>query len=199
MPCVVDRLIRQAMLQVFQERWDPTFSEHSYGFRPGRSAHQAVALRRVAARVSDKPVLKLIQAFLNTGVMEDGLVRQWMRTRRRAAPLGVACLLAAFSCAGDARQFCFVPSLWLSSPPIADPAESLTPASPDDLGLGARLCVQASSSRYPQRYPAQESKASWPLKPSSSGSRSAAPRLTGNSAARIELSVGAGEGNRTLV
>jgi RNA-directed DNA polymerase len=42
-PCVVDRLIQQALLQVFQERWDPTFSEHSYGFRPGRSAHQAVA------------------------------------------------------------------------------------------------------------------------------------------------------------
>jgi hypothetical protein len=36
-------LIQQAMLQVLQERWDPTFSEHSHGFRPGRSAHQAVA------------------------------------------------------------------------------------------------------------------------------------------------------------
>jgi RNA-directed DNA polymerase len=42
-PCVVDRLIQQALLQVLQKRWDPTFSEHSYGFRPGRSAHQAVA------------------------------------------------------------------------------------------------------------------------------------------------------------
>ena len=42
-PCVVDRLIQQALLQVLQEQWDPTFSEHSYGFRPGRSAHQAVA------------------------------------------------------------------------------------------------------------------------------------------------------------
>ena len=42
-PCVVDRLIQQALLQVLQARWDPTFSEHSYGFRPGRSAHQAVA------------------------------------------------------------------------------------------------------------------------------------------------------------
>ena len=42
-PCVVDRLIQQALLQVLQERWDPTFSEASYGFRPGRSAHQAVA------------------------------------------------------------------------------------------------------------------------------------------------------------
>src|SRR5229473_6667552 len=42
-PCVVDRLIQQALLQVLQERWDPNFSPHSYGFRPGRSAHQAVA------------------------------------------------------------------------------------------------------------------------------------------------------------
>jgi RNA-directed DNA polymerase len=103
-PCVVDRLIQQAVLQVLQEQWDPTFSEHSYGFRPGRSAHQAVAqaqryvaegynvvvdldlekffdrvnhdilMSRVAGRISDKRVLKLIRAFLTAGVMEDGLV-----------------------------------------------------------------------------------------------------------------------------
>ena len=92
-PCVVDRLIQQALLQVLQERWDPMFSSHSYGFRPGRSAHQAVTQAQqyiaagysivvdfdlekffdrvnhdmlmacVAARVSDKRVLKLIRAF----------------------------------------------------------------------------------------------------------------------------------------
>ena len=42
-PTVLDRFIQQAVMQVLQKRWDPTFSNHSYGFRPGRSAHQAVA------------------------------------------------------------------------------------------------------------------------------------------------------------
>jgi RNA-directed DNA polymerase len=42
-PTVLDRLIQQAVMQVLQRRWDRTFSEGSYGFRPGRSAHQAVA------------------------------------------------------------------------------------------------------------------------------------------------------------
>jgi len=103
-PTVVDRFVQQAVLQVLQERWDPTFCEHSYGFRPGRSAHQAVAkaqeyiqqgydwvvdldlekffdrvnhdvlMSRVARRISDKRMLKLIRGFLNSGVMENGLV-----------------------------------------------------------------------------------------------------------------------------
>jgi RNA-directed DNA polymerase len=103
-PTVVDRFIQQALLQVLQGRWDRTFSEASFGFRPGRSAHQAVAkaqeyvaegyrwvvdidlekffdrvnhdilMGRIAKRVTDKRVLKLIRAFLNAGVMENGLV-----------------------------------------------------------------------------------------------------------------------------
>jgi RNA-directed DNA polymerase len=103
-PTVLDRFIQQAVLQVLQAQWDPTFSEHSYGFRPGRSAHQAVAaaqryiaeglrfvvdldlekffdrvnhdrlMAAIAHRVKDKRVLKLIRAFLIAGVMENGLV-----------------------------------------------------------------------------------------------------------------------------
>jgi RNA-directed DNA polymerase len=103
-PTVLDRLIQQAVMQVLQRRWDPTFSEHSHGFRPKRSAHQAVAkaqqyiaagnrwvvdldlekffdrvnhdklMAAIARRVTDKRVLRLIGAFLKVGVMENGLV-----------------------------------------------------------------------------------------------------------------------------
>ena len=103
-PTVLDRFIQQAVMQVLQGRWDPTFSEHSHGFRPQRSAHQAVAkaqqyiaagnrwvvdldlekffdrvnhdklMAAIARRVNDKRMLKLIRAFLESGVMENGLV-----------------------------------------------------------------------------------------------------------------------------
>jgi RNA-directed DNA polymerase len=103
-PTALDRFIQQAVLQVLQARWDRTFSEQSYGFRPGRSAQQAVAqaqafiaagygftvdidlekffdrvnhdmlMARIAKRVEDKRLLRLIRAFLNAGVMENGLV-----------------------------------------------------------------------------------------------------------------------------
>jgi RNA-directed DNA polymerase len=103
-PTVLDRWIQQAILQVLQRRWDANFSDHSYGFRPKRSAHQAVSraqqyiiegrgwvvdldlekffdrvnhdrlMARIAQRISDKRLLKLIRAFLTAGVMEDGLV-----------------------------------------------------------------------------------------------------------------------------
>ena len=103
-PTVLDRFIQQAVMQVLQRSWDGTFSNHSYGFRPRRSAHQAVAkaqqyiaagygwvvdldlekffdrvnhdklLAQIARRINDKQLLKLIRAFLRAGVMEGGLV-----------------------------------------------------------------------------------------------------------------------------
>jgi RNA-directed DNA polymerase len=103
-PTVLDRFIQQAVLQVLQADWDPTFSAASYGFRPGRSAHQAVARAQeyiaagrawvvdldlekffdrvdhdilmglVAKRVADRCILRLIRGFLAAGVLADGLV-----------------------------------------------------------------------------------------------------------------------------
>ena len=116
-PTVLDRFIQQAVMQVLQRQWDSTFSDHSYGFRPGRSAHQAVAqaqqyiakgygwvidldlekffdrvnhdklMGRVAKRVEDKRLLKLIRAFLNAGVMENGLVNPSVEGTPQGGPL----------------------------------------------------------------------------------------------------------------
>jgi RNA-directed DNA polymerase len=116
-PTVLDRFIQQAVLQVLQRRWDRTFSEHSYGFRPGRSAHQAVAqaqhyiaqgydwvvdldlerffdrvnhdklMGRLAQRLDDKRLLRLIRAFLNAGIMENGLVKPSVEGTPQGGPL----------------------------------------------------------------------------------------------------------------
>jgi RNA-directed DNA polymerase len=116
-PTVLDRFIQQAVMQVLQDSWDRTFSEHSYGFRPHRSAHQAVAQAQAyiaqgygyvvdidlekffdrvnhdilmglaAKRVKDKRVLKLLRAFLNAGVMEDGLVSPATEGTPQGGPL----------------------------------------------------------------------------------------------------------------
>lgn len=104
-PTVVDRVIQQAIAQVLMKIYDPHFSEHSYGFRPGRSAHDAIEevleylnvgyqwvidldiekyfdtvnhdklISILRERVNDKTTLHLIRAFLKAGVMEDGLVK----------------------------------------------------------------------------------------------------------------------------
>jgi RNA-directed DNA polymerase len=116
-PTVLDRFIQQAVMQVLQRRWDRTFSESSYGFRPGRSAHQALAqaqqyiaegygwcvdldlekffdrvnhdklMGQIAKRVEDKRLLKLIRAFLNAGVMENGLVSPSVEGTPQGGPL----------------------------------------------------------------------------------------------------------------
>jgi RNA-directed DNA polymerase len=116
-PCVLDRLIQQAILQVLQPRFDRSFSEHSYGFRPGRSAHDAVKaaqryvqegrhwvvdvdlerffdrvnhdvlMGRLARRISDSRLLRLIRRYLNAGMMADGVVTERMEGTPQGGPL----------------------------------------------------------------------------------------------------------------
>ncbi len=116
-PTVLDRFIQQAVMQVLQADWDGTFSEMSFGFRPGRSAHQAVEQAQayiatghgfvvdidlekffdrvnhdvlmglIAKRVGDKRILKLIRAFLSAGVMEGGLVSPTEEGTPQGGPL----------------------------------------------------------------------------------------------------------------
>jgi len=116
-PTVLDRWVQQAVMQVLQKQWDPTFSDSSYGFRPGRSTHQAVAqaqqyiaegygwvvdfdlekffdrvnhdklMGQIAKRIRDKRLLKLIRAFLNAGIMENGLVSPSVEGTPQGGPL----------------------------------------------------------------------------------------------------------------
>jgi RNA-directed DNA polymerase len=113
-PTVTDRLIQQALLQVLQPLLDPTFSEHSYGFRPGRNAHGAILaaqdyvssgrqivvdvdlekffdrvdhdilIDRLSKRIAEQPVIRLVRAYLDAGTMKDGVVEK----RRCGAPQG---------------------------------------------------------------------------------------------------------------
>jgi len=116
-PCVLDRVIQQAILQVLTPIFDPTFSESSFGFRPNRSAHGAVKqvrryisqgyrhaidvdlskffdrvqhdvlMSRVARRVRDKRLLKLIGRYLRAGVMVDGLLQPSVEGAPQGGPL----------------------------------------------------------------------------------------------------------------
>jgi group II intron reverse transcriptase/maturase len=116
-PTVVDRLIQQALLQVLQPGIDATFSDHSYGFRPGRSAHDAVLaaqrhvqagfrvvvdvdlekffdrvnhdilMHRLARRIDDKSVLRLIRRYLAAGAMDGGVVIERHEGTPQGGPL----------------------------------------------------------------------------------------------------------------
>lgn len=116
-PTVTDRLIQQALLQVLQPILDPTFSEHSYGFRPGRRAHDAVLaarayvqsgrrvvvdvdlekffdrvnhdilIDRLQKRLGDPGVIRLIRAYLNSAIMSDGVVLQRSQGTPQGGPL----------------------------------------------------------------------------------------------------------------
>jgi RNA-directed DNA polymerase len=116
-PTVTDRLIQQALLQVLQPILDPTFSERSYGFRPGRRAHDAVLtaqtyvqsgrrvvvdvdlekffdrvnhdilIDRLQKRIGDTGVIRLIRAYLNSGIMSDGVVQERHQGTPQGGPL----------------------------------------------------------------------------------------------------------------
>lgn len=116
-PTVMDRLIQQALLQVLQPLIDPTFSEHSHGFRPGRRAHDAVKaarayvqsgrrvvvdvdlakffdrvnhdilMDRLTKRIPDRAVLRLIRAYLNAGIMDGGVVFERHQGTPQGGPL----------------------------------------------------------------------------------------------------------------
>ena len=116
-PTVLDRLVQQAILQVLQPRFDPTFSEHSHGFRPGRRAHDAVCeaqryiqdgrrvvvdvdlekffdrvnhdvlMGKLSARIEDKRMLGLIRRYLETGIMANGVVVERVEGTPQGGPL----------------------------------------------------------------------------------------------------------------
>jgi RNA-directed DNA polymerase len=116
-PTALDRFIQQSMLQVLQPMFDGTFSEHSYGFRPGRNAHQAVLeaqryiqegrrivvdvdlerffdrvnhdvlMGRLAKRMGDKRMLGLIRRYLEAGIMADGVATERYEGTPQGGPL----------------------------------------------------------------------------------------------------------------
>jgi group II intron reverse transcriptase/maturase len=116
-PCALDRFIQQAILQVLQPRFDPTFSEHSHGFRPGRRAHDAVCeaqryiqegrrvvvdvdlekffdrvnhdvlLGKLSVRIEDKRMLGLIRRYLEAGIMANGVVVERFEGTPQGGPL----------------------------------------------------------------------------------------------------------------
>ena len=116
-PTALDRFVQQAVLQVLQPRFDPTFSEHSHGFRPGRRAHDAVCeaqryiqegrrvvvdvdlekffdrvnhdvlMGKLSARVEDKRMLGLIRRYLEAGVMANGVVVERVEGTPQGGPL----------------------------------------------------------------------------------------------------------------
>ena len=116
-PTVLDRFIQQCLLQVLQPEFDPTFSEHSYGFRPGRSAHHAVRtaqryiqsgrrwvadvdlakffdrvnhdvlMERLSRRIGDRRVLRLIRRYLVAGIMANGVVTERHEGTPQGGPL----------------------------------------------------------------------------------------------------------------
>jgi hypothetical protein len=204
-PTVLDRFIQQALLQILSPLFDPTFSDASYGFRPGRSTHQAVQrarkhiaaghrwvvdvdlekffdrvnhdvlMARVARRVKDTRVLRLIRRYLQAGMMEDGLVSPRTEGTPQGGPLTPRTQKVTFSSNASSRGgvrgrclICAVSSTMFMSHGASDeggqgaPVEcGVSPVGPADLG---RRCRTAS-----RRYPCAVAPASVPVPSASRG------------------------------
>lgn len=116
-PTVIDRLIQQCILQILQPQWDTTFHRHSYGFRPGKNAHQAICqaqslvqdgrrwvvdvdlekffdrvnhdilMDRVAKRIKDERLVSLIRRYLKAGIMDQGVCIERFEGTPQGGPL----------------------------------------------------------------------------------------------------------------
>ena len=126
-PTVVDRLVQQALLQVLDRLWDPTFSDSSFGFRPRRGAHQALArasnyvsegrtivvdldlekffdrvnhdilMSRIAQRIDDKRVLRIIRRFLEAGLLQHGVCVERYEGTPQGGPLAPPTILQTWA------------------------------------------------------------------------------------------------------
>ena len=125
---MVDRIVQQAILQVLEPIFEPSFSPHSYGFRPGRSAHDAIKqarnyveegkefvvdmdlekffdrvnhdilMSRLARSIADKRLLRIVRRFLQAGMMKDGVVMERTKGTPQGGPLTPRTQLTTFPC-----------------------------------------------------------------------------------------------------
>ena len=125
---MVDRIVQQAILQVLEPIFEPSFSPHSYGFRPGRSAHDAIKqarnyveegkefvvdmdlekffdrvnhdilMSRLARRITDKRLLRIVRRFLQAGMMKAGVVTERTKGTPQGGPLTPRTQLTTFPC-----------------------------------------------------------------------------------------------------
>lgn len=140
-PTALDRLVQQAILQILSPLWEPMFSESSFGFRPGRSAHDAIEqacayvaeertivvdfdlekffdrvnhdilMSRLARRIGDRRLLKIIRRFLQAGMMSDGVVNERHQGTPQGGPLSPLLsniLLDELDKELESRGHCFV-------------------------------------------------------------------------------------------
>jgi len=185
-PTVVDRLIQQALHQVLSPIFEPEFSEASYGFRPGRNAHQAVQAARqyvaagkrwvvdmdlekffdrvdhelmmgkLAQKIDDARVLKLIRRYLEAGMMADGLVRPRGRARRKAGRSRPYCPTSyspswIVNWRGAAMPSAVTPTTAMCMCAVSGRARGCWRVSPGSCRFGSNSRSMARRARWPSR------------------------------------------------